>query len=333
MATPSKAKKTKEKEEEQLPSIEEAKAIAEEVFAPLESEYLQSFLSRLQVLANKPPQVLLFEGGNQKTRIAVAKYWAALINCSNQKQVTTNIGDEMGLAPCLSCVNCIEIANEIAPDFKLFNGLLESIKIDQMRELKPLISTKPFQFKQRMVLFHEASAFIEEAANAILKILEEPNSTTSFIFTLAIRELILPTLVSRANIMILPTVTQTQVSSEESKMADDVFTFLSKGQLWFVNHSSKKDFNKEKALYIINIIEFYLVKALEHFSTQKAKEQEQNEHALTIFFMEKLDVKHLQIIMNILEEAQISLMELETPVNPALVIDTMLIQIYMLLNQ
>ena len=49
-----------------------------------------------------------------------------------------------------------------------------SIKMEQIRELRKRFRFRPFEGKFRVVIIQEAQKLIEPAANAILKILEEP---------------------------------------------------------------------------------------------------------------------------------------------------------------
>ncbi len=326
MAAPK--KKKSDADEVLLPTEEEAKQYANEIFKALNHASMQGFLSRVQTLAQKAPQVILFEGGTAKTRMATAKHWAALLNCEDSA---------IKSAPCLSCASCLKIANEISQDFIVFNGLKESIKVEEMRELKPLVATKASELKNRIVLYYEAQAFTGSAANSILKLLEEPNNTTYFIFTVAHRELILPTLVSRANVLILPSFSYEDdeaslgsasniEKAKEHELVNDLFMFLSQGKSWFGKHTSQKGYTKEEAFYAIHLLTLYLSKAL---SLQKDS-QEHSTHALTLFLASKVDAKKSFTILNIIEEAQEALGFI---VNPALVMDSMLIQIYILLQE
>jgi DNA polymerase-3 subunit delta' len=55
-----------------------------------------------------------------------------------------------------------------------------------------------------MVVFREAQALVEAAANALLKSFEEPRPGTSFVMLAPQRERLLPTLVSRSLVLTLP---------------------------------------------------------------------------------------------------------------------------------
>ncbi len=300
----------KEKDEITLPDEQEAKARAEEIFAPLQKAQMQSFLMRLQNLSKNAPQVILFEGGNHDLRMASAKHWASILNCTST------------ISPCLSCVSCLEIANELTADFIVFDGTKESIKIEPMRELKPLISTAPTRLNKRVVLFYEASEFTIPAANSILKILEEPNNTTYFIFTVAQRERILPTLVSRSNVLSLPTNIHEKLNPIEDKIVNDLYVFFTSGKAWFENNTSQKGYSKENALLVIHLLSMHISQSL---SQAKVGEH----HSLVDYFSKKIDIEKSLKIMTLFEESQNALIE---QVNPALIVDSLLTHIFMILN-
>ncbi len=303
------SQKKQAKDEPLLPDYDDAKRNADEIYAAFGTSALQSFVTHLKALAKKPPQVILFEGGDQKLRMAAAKYWASLLNC-----------EKSGIA-CIDCVPCVEIANEINPDFHVYNGVNASIKIDEMRSLKPLIAHSPSLLKKRVVVFYEAQAFVVAAANAILKILEEPNSTTLFIFTVPQRERILPTLVSRSHVMILPTLPK-ELTDEEEEILDDLHAFFTSGKAWFDAHTAQRGYAQENALQVIHLITLCLAKAIsERESVEK--------HALADFFALRVTAEKSFALYSLLENAQNAINEM---VNPALVIDTLLVEMFILLN-
>ena len=60
----------------------------------------------LQAMREEPPQLLHLEGGDASSRVALALWWAALLNCEEQ-------GDE----PCLRCHSCLSIGARMHPIF------------------------------------------------------------------------------------------------------------------------------------------------------------------------------------------------------------------------
>ena len=80
-----------------------------------------------------------------------------------------------------------------------------SYTINAIRELKRWISQKPFQAKTKGVAIIEAQNLSLPAQNALLKTLEEPPGNTIIILTAPNPSLLLPTIVSRCQIVSLKT--------------------------------------------------------------------------------------------------------------------------------
>src|SRR5258708_2470083 len=66
------------------------------------------------------------------------------------------------------------------PDFLEIAGA-DGIKIEQIRELTYKLSLKPYQAKYKVALIDSADQMTTEAANALLKVLEEPKAHTFMI--------------------------------------------------------------------------------------------------------------------------------------------------------
>lgn len=162
-----------------LLSLEEARSLL------AGEERVRSILSRL---LNAPPQVLLIEGGTPSARLAVAQFWACVLNC-HQSSLK---------GPCLECSVCGQMLQRAHRDMFFFDGSAASIKIDEVRELRRVLGEPPREAQYRLAIFHEAQALGIEAANALLKSLEEPRPSTRFVLSAPQRERLLPTLVSRS---------------------------------------------------------------------------------------------------------------------------------------
>jgi len=75
--------------------------------------------------------------------------------------------------------------------------LKEEIKIDQVRDLVREVASSPFEGRARAVVVDHAHAMNEEAANALLKSLEEPPSSSHFLLVTPSPQALLPTIRSR----------------------------------------------------------------------------------------------------------------------------------------
>jgi DNA polymerase-3 subunit delta' len=145
----------------------------------------------MDALAAAPPQVLLLEGGTLRQRELAALYWSLACNC------------EAGERPCLECHACRRLLGWSHRDMVLLDGHEASIKIDEVRQVRQVLGEPPRDARVRVIVLHEAQNLGIEAANALLKSLEEPRPGNSFLLLTPQRERLLPTLVSRSFVLTL----------------------------------------------------------------------------------------------------------------------------------
>lgn len=81
----------------------------------------------------------------------------------------------------------------------------ESIKISQIRELQKKLALKPYIAQFKIALINEAEKLTLPAQHSLLKTLEEPPNHSILILTALSRESLLPTVLSRCQIIRLPT--------------------------------------------------------------------------------------------------------------------------------
>ena len=227
---------TRKTAEEQLPGPEEARM----AFAPALSPSLDRVRTMLASMAASPPQLLHMEGGVTEQRVALALWWAALLNC------------EAGDPPCLSCPSCFRTGTVMHPDVVFLDGRAASIKIADVRGLRALLGEKPHFGRYRIVVLAEAQALGTEAANSLLKVLEEPCPDTCFVFTAPQRERLLPTLVSRGWVLTLPwPAPGRSVPEEYQKWERALARFVSEGRGWFDLSAERGVMDAVRAQYIV----------------------------------------------------------------------------------
>lgn len=217
--------------DEALPSREEAVAAFSYALAP----GLERARSRLSALADRPPQLLHVEGGELNERVGLALWWAALLNCANTEEAGA-----LQPEPCLACSACLRIGAGLFADLVILDGREGNIKIDQVRELRPLLGEAPRFGRKRVVVVLEAQALGVEAANSLLKSLEEPCPDSCFLFTMPQRERLLPTLVSRGWVLTLPWPDPSRPLPESVRdWASALAEFTDSGRGWFERTSVK----------------------------------------------------------------------------------------------
>jgi DNA polymerase-3 subunit delta' len=154
------------------------------------------------------PPTLLFVGADGVGKWRVAQTVTAAVNC-----LSPVTGEEIPYDACGTCAACSRIARGMHVDvLALEPDEKASIKIDAVRDLLSRIGFRPFEGRRRFVLIREADALEPQAQNALLKSLEEPPPSTSFILTTSVPGVLLPTVRSRSMRMAFGRLTQDEVA-------------------------------------------------------------------------------------------------------------------------
>lgn len=230
---------------------------AAQAFVAANSEKLQPLRQIFQNLGDNLPQVLILEGGEAAERLSLALWLTAKLNCSKE------------IKPCLHCPNCLQVGAKIFNDLYILDGQEGSIKIESVRELKPVLGQAPRGNGVRVVILAEAQALGLEAANSLLKVLEEPKAKLLFLLLAPSRERLLPTLISRSWCLTLPWPALGLSSNPywESILSN----FLQTGQGLFEHTATKGQMTPALAREILLILQKFLVAAwLEQNSGQQS---------------------------------------------------------------
>ena len=151
-------------------------------------ERVVNILSRQAEKRVLQPMCFVGEEGTGKKHLA--KYFVSLVECERA-------GEGQPGAPCGECGPCGMIEKEAYPDLMVIEKEASGIKIDTIRDAKNFLLMKPALSKRKYVIIHNAQALRQEAANTLLKILEEPPEYAVIILTAENIFQLLPTIVSR----------------------------------------------------------------------------------------------------------------------------------------
>jgi DNA polymerase III subunit delta' len=99
--------------------------------------------------------------------------------------------------PCETCLNCKRVNHGNHPDVHLLEPDGLSIKKGQIKALQEEFSKAGMESKKKFYLISHADKMTTNAANSLLKFLEEPNSQTVAILMTEQIQQILPTILSR----------------------------------------------------------------------------------------------------------------------------------------
>jgi len=128
----------------------------------------------------------LFAGPKGSGKTSIARLLAKAINCENPK----------GFEPCNKCFSCSEINSGRAIDLIEIDAA-SNRGIDDIRELKQGIRFTPTRLKYKVFIIDESHQLSKDAANALLKILEEPPSFAVFVLATTEAHKMIPTITSR----------------------------------------------------------------------------------------------------------------------------------------
>src|SRR5208337_3552670 len=144
------------------------------------------FLKRL-LQKDAIPHAFLFSGMAGAGKFAAAKEFAKALNCLYPQDYDS----------CEACDSCNKLEKGLHPDLVLIRSEGVFIKLEQVRDLLKRFRFRPFEGKFRVVIIQDAQKLMEPAANAMLKILEEPPKANIFILLATESQMLLPTMVSR----------------------------------------------------------------------------------------------------------------------------------------
>lgn len=173
-----------------------------------ENDRLKSALNDLEA-QNRMPHAIIINGGDTKSRDALASHLAAWAVCSGENK------------PCGQCKNCINAKAKAHSDiyYAKGEGKTNSFSKDEMKRIIKDTSIKPNQADRKVYIISECDRrFSVISQNVFLKTLEEPPQDVIFILTCENSKALLSTIRSRATVFSLEnTVSNNEEALELSK--------------------------------------------------------------------------------------------------------------------
>ena len=169
-----------------------------------------------QVAHGEARHAYLFCGPPGLGRRTLALRLAQALNCT--KTIAPGI-------PCGVCRDCKQIEEMRHPDMNVIQAVDEdgvskengTLKVDQVRAVQHSLSLRPYQAKYRVALFLRFQDANDNAANALLKTLEEAPAHAILLLTADTPEQLLPTIISRCEVLRLRAL---PISAIESDLLD-----------------------------------------------------------------------------------------------------------------
>jgi DNA polymerase-3 subunit delta' len=144
-------------------------------------------LLRQSIAAGRAAHAYLLTGPPQVGKTRLALDLAQSLNCGETEP------------PCGRCRSCLRIREGVHPDVQVIvgTGAGGTIKIDQVRTLQRKAVLAPYEGRYRVFILRRMDRATTEAANSLLKTLEEPPAHVVLILTAVQPEALPATVVSR----------------------------------------------------------------------------------------------------------------------------------------
>jgi DNA polymerase III subunit delta' len=144
------------------------------------------------LVKNRIAHAYLFEGmrgtGKRETGLLLAKS----LFCLSPKE---------DVIPCEECINCKRINHGNHPDIHIVEPDGLSIKKQQIHQLQEEFSKTGVESNQKLYMIYHADKMTVNAANSLLKFLEEPHEQTYAVLITEQPQKMLPTIISRCQVL------------------------------------------------------------------------------------------------------------------------------------
>ncbi len=164
-----------------------------------------------EIKSEQTAHAYLFSGPRGCGKTTTARVIAKAVNCLNRKPEEAE--------PCGKCANCLEIQSGRAIDLIEIDAASHR-GIDDIRELREGIKFAPAKLKYKVFIIDECHQLSKDAANALLKTLEEPPAHAIFILATTELHKILPTIMSRCQRFDFRKLSLPELTSRLQKLAD-----------------------------------------------------------------------------------------------------------------
>jgi DNA polymerase-3 subunit delta' len=256
------------------------------------NERVKNLLRRM-LAARRIPGALLFTGEEGIGKKLFALELAKALNCRSPRGVE-------GCGTCGACKRTDrinypqsaegdewkEILRTDHPDVGLVVAPKRVLLVEQMRLVEREANYRPFEGNARVFLIEDAEKFNDQAANALLKILEEPPPTSHIVLLTARPDFLLPTIRSRCQLVRFAPLTVEEIAGYlvKNKIASapeaGIRARVARGSLGRALAQDMEDFNEQRqamlrVLQALSVTDdrMQLLRAAEELNEAKVKDE------------------------------------------------------------
>ncbi|GEK92014.1 DNA polymerase III subunit delta' [Alkalibacterium kapii] len=166
----------------------------------------------------KVQHAYLFEGATGTGKTETALWLAQSLFCGDFSE-----------GPCENCHICQRISSHQHPDVIELAAEGISIKINQVRELKQEMMKSGMEGRKKFILVKDVEKMTTQAANSLLKFIEEPEGDILIVLTTTAKHRLLPTILSRVQLVHFPRLSKEQrvLSLQDEGLSKDQAAVLS----------------------------------------------------------------------------------------------------------
>ena len=152
----------------------------------------QKVILKQALAQNRVGHSYLFSGIEATGKKTLAMEFAKVVNCEKSDEINDSCG---------KCPACLKIDRNNHPDIFAIEAEGQFIRINAIREIQELMTFKPMEGKRRVFVIDNADKMNDQAANALLKTLEEPTPANILILVTAKPYTLPSTIISRCRHM------------------------------------------------------------------------------------------------------------------------------------
>jgi DNA polymerase III subunit delta' len=148
----------------------------------------------------------LITGSESLGKETLARAFAMALNCTHADEA---------LRPCGECRSCQRIASGNHPDvlYAEHDPATGALRIEEVRSVMQRLALKPYEARYRIAIFRDFHHARPQAQDALLKTLEEPAPHAVLILLAPSSESLLPTIISRSQVLTLRPVPQATIQT------------------------------------------------------------------------------------------------------------------------